>query len=159
MRILLTGANGQVGFELQRQLCLLGNVLAPRRQELDLSDEAALTAWLDNNQPELIVNAAAYTAVDQAESEQAQARRLNAELPTQLASYCANHRLPLVHYSSDYVYPGAGSQPWQESSEPEPLSVYGQTKLEGDRAIEASGCKHLIFRTSWVYSARGNNFM
>lgn len=159
MRILLTGANGQVGFELERQLCLLGDVLAPKRQELDLANEQAVAAWLEANRPELIVNAAAYTAVDKAESEPALARRLNAELPAQLAAYAADQGGPLVHYSSDYVYPGNGDQPWLESSETGPLSLYGQTKLEGDQAIEASGCQHLIFRTSWVYSARGNNFM
>ncbi|MCK0770333.1 dTDP-4-dehydrorhamnose reductase [Chromohalobacter canadensis] len=159
MNIFLTGANGQVGFELERQLSLLGHVLAPKRQELDLSDAEAVETWLKSNRPELIVNAAAYTAVDKAESEPTLAQRLNVELPAQLAAYCADHQIPLVHYSSDYVYPGDGEQYWQESSEPRPLSVYGQTKLEGDRAIEASGCRHLIFRTSWIYSARGNNFM
>lgn len=159
MKILLTGANGQVGFELERQLSLLGDVLAPDRQELNLSDVEAVAAWLETNRPELIINAAAYTAVDKAESEPVEARRLNAELPAQLAAYCANLKLPLVHYSSDYVYPGSGEQPWQESDELGPLSIYGQTKLEGDQAIEASGCQHLIFRTSWVYGARGNNFM
>lgn len=159
MRILVTGANGQVGFELERQLSLLGEVLAPNRQALDLADERAVAHWLDTYRPELIVNAAAFTAVDRAESEPQQARRLNAGLPAQLAAYAAERAVPLVHYSSDYVYPGHGTQPWLESSETAPLSVYGRTKLEGDQAIEASGCRHLIFRTSWVYSARGNNFM
>ena len=159
MKIFLTGANGQVGFELERQLCLLGDVLAPRRQELDLANEQAVAAWLEANRPELIVNAAAYTAVDKAESEPQLARRLNAGLPGQLAGYAADEGVPLVHYSSDYVYPGNGDQPWQEHDSTAPLSVYGQTKLEGDQAIEASGCRYLIFRTSWVYSARGNNFM
>lgn len=159
MRILLTGANGQVGFELERQLCLLGEVLAPRRQELDLANEEAVAAWLEAKRPALIINAAAYTAVDKAESEFEPARRLNVELPAQLAAYCASRKVPLVHYSSDYVYPGKGHEPWQERDPTAPLSVYGQTKLEGDQAIDASGCQHLIFRTSWVYSARGNNFM
>ncbi|MGM0988638.1 MAG: dTDP-4-dehydrorhamnose reductase [Pseudomonadota bacterium] len=159
MKILLTGGNGQVGFELQRQLCLLGTVLAPTRQELDLADEQSVARWLEQHQPELIVNAAAYTAVDKAEEEPALARRLNAELPAQLAAYSAARGQWLVHYSSDYVYPGSGATPWQEQDATGPLSVYGQTKLEGDQAVEASGCPHLIFRTSWVYSARGSNFM
>ncbi|GHE20569.1 dTDP-4-dehydrorhamnose reductase [Halomonas urumqiensis] len=159
MKILLTGGNGQVGFELQRQLCLLGTVLAPRRQELDLSNEKAVSHWLEQHRPELIVNAAAYTAVDKAESEPELARRLNAELPEQLAAYAAKQQCWLVHYSSDYVYPGTGSMPLREDDKTGPLSIYGQTKLEGDLAIAASGCLHLIFRTSWVYSARGNNFM
>ena len=159
MKILVTGGSGQVGFELQRQLCLLGTVMAPSRQELDLADAAAVDRWLDSHQPELIVNAAAYTAVDGAEEEPALARRLNAELPAQLAAYSAARGQWLVHYSSDYVYPGSGETPWQEQDDTGPLNVYGQTKLEGDEAVLTSGCAHLTFRTSWVYSARGNNFM
>lgn len=159
MKILVTGGNGQVGFELQRQLCLLGTVLAPPRQELDLGNAKALAHWLEQHQPDVIVNAAAYTAVDKAEEEPELARRLNAELPAQLAKYSAARGQWLVHYSSDYVYPGSGSTPWQEQDTTGPLSVYGQTKLEGDQAVQQSGCHHLIFRTSWVYSARGNNFM
>lgn len=159
MKILITGGNGQVGFELQRQFCLLGTVLAPTRQELDLADAAAVDKWLEAHQPELIVNAAAYTAVDKAEEEPELARRLNAELPAQLAEYSAERGQWLVHYSSDYVYPGSGQMPWQEQDATGPLSVYGQTKLEGDQAVQTSGCAHLIFRTSWVYSARGHNFM
>lgn len=158
-RILLTGASGQVGFELQRQLCLHGDIEAPTRQQLDLADPAAVEKWLGERKPDLIVNAAAYTAVDKAEEESDLARRLNAELPAQLAAYCAEQGASLVHYSSDYVYPGSGTTAWSETSANGPLSVYGQTKLEGDQAIMTSGCQHLIFRTSWVYSARGNNFM
>lgn len=166
MKILLTGGSGQVGFELRRQLCLLGEVLAPSRQELDLADADAVSRWLERHRPALIVNAAAYTAVDRAEEEPELARRLNAGLPSQLADYGAVHGRWLVHYSSDYVYSGGGTAPWQEDVPPGreeratgPLSVYGQTKLEGDQAVQASGCRHLIFRTSWVYAARGNNFM
>ncbi|MDT0500417.1 MULTISPECIES: dTDP-4-dehydrorhamnose reductase [unclassified Halomonas] len=159
MKILVTGGNGQVGFELQRQLCLLGEVYAPDRAELDLADAAAVDQWLKAHQPTLIVNAAAYTAVDRAEEEPELARRLNAELPAQLAAYSAARGLWLVHYSSDYVYSGDGEAPWQEESATCPLSLYGQTKLAGDEAVQASGCAHLIFRTSWVYGARGNNFM
>ncbi|MDI5985027.1 dTDP-4-dehydrorhamnose reductase [Halomonas sp. M4R5S39] len=159
MNILVTGSTGQVGFELQRQLSLLGRVLAPSRHSLDLVDARAVDAWLAQHRPDLIVNAAAYTAVDRAESEPALARRLNAELPAQLARHAERHDLWLVHYSSDYVYSGRGDTPWREDASPAPLNVYGQTKLEGDLAIQHSGCQHLIFRTSWVYSAYGRNFM
>jgi dTDP-4-dehydrorhamnose reductase len=159
MKILVTGSNGQVGFELKRQLCLLREVLAPERAELDLADAAAVDRWLEANRPTLIVNAAAYTGVDKAEEEPELARRLNAELPAQLAEYSTAHGQWLVHYSSDYVYPGSGEALWEEGSATGPLGVYGQTKLAGDEAVQASGCEHLIFRTSWVYSARGNNFM
>lgn len=159
MNILVTGGSGQVGFELQRQFAIFGNILAPTRQELDLSNEQAVDAYLTKHSPALIVNAAAYTAVDKAESEPEQAKRLNAGLPAQLAQYAARQSITLVHYSSDYVYPGDGETPWQEDSATGPLSVYGQTKLEGDLAIEESGASYLIFRTSWVYAARGNNFM
>jgi dTDP-4-dehydrorhamnose reductase len=159
MKILVTGGTGQVGFELQRQLCLLGTVLAPSRQELDLANEKAVAHWLEQHQPDLIVNAAAYTAVDRAEEEPELARRLNAELPAQLAEYSAACGQWLVHYSSDYVYPGSGCVPWQEQDATGPLGVYGQTKFKGDQAVQQSGCQHLIFRTSWVYSARGHNFM
>nr|WP_298056676.1 dTDP-4-dehydrorhamnose reductase [uncultured Halomonas sp.] len=159
LTILITGGSGQVGFELQRSLALFGEILAPTRQQLNLASATAVEGYLQAHQPGLIVNAAAYTAVDKAEEEPELARRLNAELPAQLAAYAnANHHR-LVHYSSDYVYPGTGSSPFSEDSATAPLSVYGQTKLEGDQAIAQSGCEHLIFRTSWVYSARGNNFM
>ena len=159
MKILITGGSGQVGFELQRHLCLLGDILAPNREELDLADAAAVERWLSHHQPDLIVNAAAYTAVDKAEAEPDVARRLNAELPAQLADYCASQGQWLVHYSSDYVYPGTGDRPWREEDATDPLSAYGQSKLDGDLAIQASGCRHLIFRTSWVYSPRGHNFL
>lgn len=159
MNIFITGGNGQVGFELQRQFAIFGNILAPTRQELDLTNAQAVDDYLEEHQPALILNAAAYTAVDKAESEPAQAKRLNAELPAQLAEYAAKHNIPLVHYSTDYVYPGDGETPWQEDSPTAPHSVYGQTKLEGDQAVQHRGCQHLIFRTSWVYAARGNNFM
>lgn len=159
MNILLLGKTGQAGFELHRTLAPFGAISAPSRAELDLTSEQAVADYLNQLHPDLIVNAAAWTAVDAAESQQTEARRLNAGLPEQLAKYSAEQGAFLVHYSSDYVYPGNGTEPWQETSATGPLSVYGQTKLEGDQAIEASGCEHLIFRTSWVYSARGNNFM
>ncbi|MCD6003904.1 dTDP-4-dehydrorhamnose reductase [Halomonas sp. IOP_6] len=159
MNILITGGNGQVGFELQRQFAPFGTILAPVRQELDLINAEAVDVYLAKHKPDLILNAAAYTAVDKAESELEQAKRLNAELPTQLANYAAKQGIPLVHYSTDYVYPGNGESAWQEDSPTGPLSVYGQTKLEGDKTVLESGASHLIFRTSWVYASRGNNFM
>lgn len=157
--ILLLGGTGQVGFELQRQLCLSGEVHAPGRRELDLTDAASVDAWLNDYTPGLIVNAAAYTAVDHAEKETRLAKRLNSELPAQLATFAATHAATLVHYSSDYVYAGNGEAPWHETDTPAPINVYGRTKLAGDKAIQGSGCRHLIFRTSWVYSAHGRNFM
>ena len=159
MNILLLGKTGQAGFELHRTLAPLGPITAPSRAELDLTKEQAVADYLEAHNPDLIVNAAAWTAVDAAEQQQTEARRLNAGLPEQLAKYSAERGAFLVHYSSDYVYPGNGTEPWKETSATGPLSVYGQTKLEGDQAIAQSGCEHLIFRTSWVYSARGNNFM
>ncbi len=159
MQILLLGKTGQAGFELHRTLSPLGPITAPGREELDLTSEQAVADYLAQTQPNLIVNAAAWTAVDAAETQQAEAQRLNAGLPKQLAEYAKANKARLVHYSSDYVYPGTGTAPWQETSPTGPLSVYGQTKLQGDEAIQQSGADHLIFRTSWVYSARGNNFM
>ena len=159
MHILLLGKTGQAGFELHRTLSPLGLIIAPGRQELDLTNEQAVDNYLAQTKPNLIVNSAAWTAVDAAETQQAGAQRLNADLPAQLARYAAANNARLVHYSSDYVYPGTGTAPWQETSTTGPLSVYGQTKLEGDEAIQKSGADHIIFRTSWVYGTRGNNFM
>mgnify|MGYP001361860972 CR=1 FL=1 len=159
MSILILGGSGQVGFELQRALAPLGNCIAPGRRSLDLQDAAAVVRLLDELRPTLIVNAAAWTAVDAAEKARDEAFRLNAALPAQLADYCASHSATLVHYSSDYVYPGDGDTAWRETSETGPLSVYGKSKLAGDEAVLASGADALIFRTSWVYSARGHNFM
>lgn len=159
MNILLLGQTGQVGFELKRVFAPLGHIVAPTRQALDLLDEQAVASYLQQHQPRLILNAAAYTAVDKAEEEPQVAARLNSDLPAQLAEYAHAHKVALIHYSSDYVYPGTGNQPFNEQAETGPLSVYGKTKLDGDDAIRASGCQHWIFRTSWVYSARGHNFM
>ena len=159
MNILLLGKTGQVGFELHRTLSPLGTINAPGRETLDLMNEEAVANLLANTTPNLIVNAAAWTAVDSAEEHQAEAKQLNAELPEQLASYAKANNIRLIHYSSDYVYPGNGDEAWTENSPTGPLSVYGTSKLAGDQAIQKSGADYLIFRTSWVYSARGNNFM
>ena len=168
MNILLLGKNGQVGWELQRSLAPLGTVTALDRaggmsatgQPLcgDLSDLHGLAATVRHLRPDVIVNAAAHTAVDKAESEPELARALNALAPGVLAQEAAALGAWLVHYSTDYVFNGSGTQPWVETDPTGPLGVYGQTKLEGEQAIAASGCKHLIFRTSWVYAARGGNF-
>ncbi|MCL7945115.1 dTDP-4-dehydrorhamnose reductase [Marinobacter sp. ATCH36] len=159
MNILLLGITGQVGFELHRTLSPLGTITAPGRDELNLLNEQAVTNYLAVKKPDLIVNGAAWTAVDAAEVHQSEAWRLNAGLPEQLAAYTKANNARLVHYSSDYVYPGTGETPWQETNPTGPVSHYGKTKLNGDRAIEKSGADYLIFRSSWVYSARGNNFM
>jgi dTDP-4-dehydrorhamnose reductase len=157
--ILVTGGNGQVGYELCRALSAFGSILAPSRDELDLSDAIAVEVYLAKHQPDLIVNPAAWTAVDAAETHQDEATRLNTTLPAQLAKYADKHNAYLVHYSTDYVYAGTGDRPWLESDTPAPMSVYGRTKLAGDQAV-ANHCKnHLIFRTSWVYADRGNNFL
>lgn len=159
LTIFLTGGTGQVGFELKRSLAPLGNVVAPSRKDVDLQDLHAVRSALRETRPDLIVNAAAYTAVDQAESDKGAAYRLNAELPAILAGYAQNESIPLVHYSTDYVYPGTGETPWTEDAITAPLSVYGKSKLQGDLAIHHANPEHLIFRTSWVYDARGKNFM
>ncbi|ARB27933.1 dTDP-4-dehydrorhamnose reductase [Pseudomonas tolaasii] len=162
MKILLLGKNGQVGWELQRSLAPLGQLLALDSKSRDycgdLNDLEGLAATVQRFAPDIIVNAAAYTAVDKAESEPAQALRVNAEAPAMLAAQARKLNALLVHYSTDYVFAGDGDTPWQENDPVGPLSVYGQTKLQGEQAIEAAGCAHLIFRTSWVYAARGNNF-
>jgi len=162
MKILLLGPNGQVGWELQRSLAPLGEVLALDRHSTeacgDLSQPEALVQTVLNFQPQVIVNAAAHTAVDKAESEPDLAGLLNATAPGALAQAAQAVGAWLVHYSTDYVFNGQGQRPWLEDDATEPLSVYGQTKLEGERLIAASGCKHVIFRTSWVYASRGGNF-
>ena len=163
MKILLLGKNGQVGWELQRSLAPLGALTALDRQGDkglcgDLSDLDGLAATVRTLQPQVIVNAAAYTAVDKAESEPELARRINAAAPAALAREAHACGALLVHYSTDYVFDGSGTQAWREGDATGPLGVYGQTKLEGEQAIAASGCAHLILRTSWVYAARGGNF-
>ena len=163
MRILLLGCKGQVGWELQRSLAPLGELVAcdfdtPGDLRADFSDSAALGALVRRVQPRLIVNSAAHTAVDKAESEPDLARAINATAPGVLAREAAALGALLVHYSTDYVFDGSGSAPRSEDAPTGPLSVYGRTKLEGEELIRASGCRHLILRTSWVYAARGGNF-
>jgi dTDP-4-dehydrorhamnose reductase len=163
MRILLFGKNGQVGWELQRSLAPLGEVIAlhsdsPAPLLADFSSPDSLAATIRAVQPQIIVNAVAHTAVDKAESEPDLARLLNATAPGVLAREAEAMGAWLMHYSTDYVFDGGGHQPWTETSPTGPLSVYGTSKLEGEQAIRASGCRHLIFRTSWVYGARGGNF-
>jgi len=162
MKILLLGKNGQVGWELQRSLAPLGELIALDRHSTplcgDLSKPEALAQTVRDVRPDVIVNAAAHTSVDKAESEPELARTLNATAPAALAQAAADVGAWLVHYSTDYVFNGEGQTPWQEGDATGPLGVYGQTKLEGEQAIAGSGCKHLIFRTSWVYAARGGNF-
>lgn len=161
MKILLLGKNGQVGWQLQRALAPLGEIVALERKDAggDLADPQGLAAAVRAAKPQVIVNAAAYTAVDKAESEPQLARLINTEAPAALAREAAASGALLVHYSTDYVFDGSGSAPWQESDATGPLNVYGATKLAGEQAIAASGCAHLTFRTSWVYAAHGDNFI
>jgi dTDP-4-dehydrorhamnose reductase len=162
MKILLLGKNGQVGWELQRSLAPLGEVLALDRNSShycgDLNQPERLAQAVLDYRPDWIVNAAAHTAVDKAESEPELAYALNVRAPAALADAAAQTGAWLVHYSTDYVFDGAGAHARAEDEATHPLSVYGQTKREGELAVEASGCRHLIFRTSWVYAARGGNF-
>lgn len=163
MKILLLGKNGQVGWELQRSLLPLGELIALDRHPVDglsgdLSDLDGLCAAIRKVNPDVIVNAAAYTAVDKAESETELADRVNAQASRVMAEEAAALGALLVHYSTDYVFSGEGLRPWQEGDPVAPVNHYGASKLAGEQAIIASGCKHLIFRTSWVYGARGNNF-
>ncbi|MBA4340986.1 MAG: dTDP-4-dehydrorhamnose reductase [Methylibium sp.] len=159
MKILLLGKNGQVGWELQRALAPLGELVALDRSEgADLGDNAALAAVVRAHAPQVIVNAAAYTAVDKAESDAEAALQVNAHAPARLALEAKALGALLLHYSTDYVFDGSGNQPRAEDAATGPLSVYGRSKLQGEQAIRASGCRHLILRTSWVYAARGGNF-
>ncbi len=159
MRILLTGKNGQVGWELQRALSSLGEVIVCDRSELDLANPDQIVAVVRETKPQIIVNAAAYTAVDKAESEPELAHAINGRAPGILADEAKKLGALLVHYSTDYVFDGTKAGPYTEEDVPNPVSVYGQTKLEGEQAVQNSGCHHLIFRTSWVYGPRGKNFL
>jgi dTDP-4-dehydrorhamnose reductase len=158
-RILLTGANGQVGWELRRTLGCLGDVVALNSKAMNLADADAVRQKVREIAPHIIVNPAAYTAVDKAESEPDMAYAINASAPGILAEEASTSGALLVHYSTDYVFNGSGATPWGEDDTCDPLNVYGATKLAGERAIQAAGCRHLIFRTSWVYGARGSNFL
>ena len=159
MRILLTGPTGQVGSALLDTLPSLGEVLPADRSNLDLSRPDSIRAAVRAARPDVIVNAAAYTAVDSAETEEALAFRVNRDGPAILAEEAAKLGALLVHFSTDYVFDGEKSAPYVETDAPDPLNAYGRSKLAGERAIQASGCRHLIFRTSWVYSITGKNFL
>lgn len=163
MKILLLGKDGQVGWELQRSLVPLGELVALGRHGADglcgdIANLEGLAQTVRQLRPDVIINAAAYTAVDRAESELELVHRLNALAPGVLAQEAKALGAWLVHYSTDYVFDGSGTAPWVETDAVAPLSVYGRSKLEGEQRIQASGCLHLIFRTSWVYAARGGNF-
>jgi len=162
MKILLFGKNGQVGWELQRSLAPLGELIAldtgSREMCGDFTDPDGLIQTIRAVAPDVIVNAAAYTAVDKAESEPELARTVNALAPDVLAREAKLGNAWLIHYSTDYVFDGSGNRPWRETDATAPLNVYGATKLEGERLIQAAGCAYLILRTSWVYGARGGNF-
>ena len=159
MRILLTGRNGQVGWELERKLAPLGELIATDRAALDLADPDAIRRVVREAKPQVIVNAAAYTAVDLAESEPELAMLINGIAPGILADEAKRLGALLVHYSTDYVFDGEKATPYVEDDPPNPLNVYGRTKLAGERAIQAAGGRHLILRTSWVYSLRKANFL
>jgi dTDP-4-dehydrorhamnose reductase len=159
MAILLLGKTGQVGWELSRTLAPLGPVLAPGRLEVDLARPESIRGYLRLCSPRLIVNAAAYTAVDQAEAEADLAHAANATAPAILAEEAKRRAIPLVHYSTDYIFDGTKADPYTEGDPPNPLNVYGRTKLAGEDSIRASGADHLIFRTSWIYGVRGKNFL
>lgn len=169
MTTLVIGASGQVGTELLRVLAPLGTVVAASRsgqladglscERIDLNERASLDLALNRVRPALVVNAAAYTAVDRAEQERDAAFRANAEAPGVIAQWCARADVPLVHYSTDYVFDGQGTRPYLPDDATAPLGVYGQSKLAGERAVQAAGGRHLIFRTAWVYAAHGHNFL
>lgn len=164
MKILLLGKNGQIGWELQRALAPLGPLVALGRKNPnglcgDLTKLDDLRATIREIKPTVIVNAAAYTAVDRAEEDRDRANLINAEAPALLAEEAEAQAALLVHYSTDYVFDGSGSRPWREQDPAAPINHYGATKRAGEVAIQSTGCRHLIFRTSWVYAARGSNFL
>jgi dTDP-4-dehydrorhamnose reductase len=159
MRVLVTGVTGQLGSALVKILGRHDSIIAPRRDELDLAQPARIAAVLNCLAPDLIINPAAYTAVDRAEGEKELAFRVNAEAPLAIASWAAAHETPIIHFSTDYVFDGAGTRPWREDDPTKPLSVYGASKLAGEEAVRSAGGPHLIIRTSWIYAAHGTNFL
>ncbi len=159
MKILLIGQNGQVGWELRRTLAPLAEVVAVDYPEINFTDTPALRRFVAATNPSVVVNAAAYTAVDKAETETELCRQVNALAPGVLAEAAKKAGALMVHYSTDYIFDGAKTSPYAETDAPNPLGAYGRSKLEGDRAVKASGADHLIFRLCWVYGARGQNFM
>lgn len=159
MNILIIGKTGQVSWELQRIMGVLGTVQCAGRPELDLADRDSVRQVIREVAPDLLINAAAYTAVDQAESEPEMAMKINGESPGIMAEEMKHLGGLMVHYSTDFVYDGSGISPWSESSSTAPLNAYGMSKLAGDRAVAAAAGAYFIFRTSWVYSARGRNFL
>lgn len=159
LRVMLTGKNGQVGWELQHTLLPLGEVISLCREELDLEKPEQICEMVRRIKPDIIVNAAAYTAVDKAEEEPERAAAVNAVAPGILAEEAKRLKALLVHYSTDYIFDGTKAAPYNEDDMPNPINVYGRTKLAGEQAIQEVGTPHLIFRTSWVYGARGNNFL
>jgi dTDP-4-dehydrorhamnose reductase len=158
MKILLTGSNGQVGFELQKQLSLLGEVIATDREELDLTNLSAIRTFIDQTKPDIIINPAAYTAVDKAESEPEIAHLINVIAPEVLAGKARELDIPLIHFSTDYVFDGLKKEAYVETDKTNPQSVYGKTKCEGEKKIRTHE-KHIILRTSWVFGVHGNNFL
>jgi dTDP-4-dehydrorhamnose reductase len=159
MKVLVTGATGQVGSALLSRLEGIATLVGADRTMLDLSRPENMGATLDRIAPDLLINAAAYTAVDKAEDEQGLAFLINAEAPGALARWCAGKSIPLIHFSTDYVFDGTGTEPWTEEARPAPLSAYGKSKLVGEEAIRSAGGPSLIMRTSWVYAAKGTNFL
>ena len=157
--ILLTGKNGQIGWELQRTIAPLGNVIALGRQEMDLADPDSIRRVIRETRPNLIINAAAYTAVDKAEEEAELAMAVNGVAPGIMAEEVRRIGAAIVHYSTDYIFNGTKNKPYTEEDEPNPFSVYGETKLAGERTIIETGASYLILRTSWVYGMRGKNFL
>lgn len=159
MKILLTGTSGQVGWELARTLAPLGTLLTPSRAEFDLNQPHTLAATMRAWQPDIVINPAAWTAVDLAECEANAAWQVNAQAPAVLAQVAAELNIPLIHFSTDYVFDGQHNRPWEETDMPAPLGVYGASKLAGEQAVLSSGVAGLIFRTTWVYGRRGKNFL
>lgn len=159
MKILLFGKNGQVGHELLRSLSPLGEIIALDRREADFENKDALRRTISTHAADVIVNAAAYTAVDQAESEEERAFLINAEAPAILADYARYNGSLLIHFSTDYVFDGTKPSPYIETDRPNPLNAYGRSKLAGEQAVQQGGCHHFIFRTSWVYGIHGHNFI